>query len=339
MQTEVSMCHNQTLREQTDGYAAAEAGSVCRLSPPDFAELLGIADEDLPAECLDEIERFGFEYRTLNGLERDEVLLKVFRQVDSGTLTVAGKQGKGRWERGWSENLDAFVNSNGDVASLVPKYIRPAQPVRLLQNYVLPLRSEFELRWYHVFRTWLFRQYLTGFDVIYEFGCGSGHNLAALAQMFPQTRLVGLDWAAASRDIVNAMADRHGWKVEGRIFDFFSPDADLEILPNSAVLTIGALEQTGGDYEAFLQYLLRSNAALCVFIEPICEWYDENNLVDYAAIRFHRARKYWTGFPTRLETLQKAGRAVIVKKKRSFFGSLFLEGYSQLIWRPTSLQG
>ena len=124
--------------------------------------------------------------------------------------------------------------------------------------------------------------------------------------------------------------------MQGRRFDFFAPDHTLALAPNSVVLTIGALEQTGRNFEAFLDYLLRQSPGLCVHIEPIVEWYDPEQIVDDAAIRFHRARNYLDGFATRLEALARDGRIQILKRKRSLFGSLFMEGYSQLIWRPVA---
>ena len=304
------------------------------LTAKDIAALFGTTLADLPPECLSAIDRSNFKYRILAGNEREAVALDVLKQVDSGKFTLAGKEGKGRWEKGWQENLDAFTKSGGDLDCLVPKYIRPRQPVRLNQNYVLPEDDAFELNWYNVFRTWLFKRHLAGFDAIYEFGCGSGFNLAVLANFFPKTRLFGLDWAKASCEIANKMSELYGWKTEGHHFDFFAPDESFKILPNSAVFTIGALEQTGDNIEPFLQYLLRAKPALCVYIEPICEWYDEGNLVDYAAIRFHRTRNYWMGFPARLEQLEREGKVEILGRKRSYFGSLFLEGYSQIKWRP-----
>jgi len=94
------------------------------------------------------------------------------------------------------------------------------------------------------------------------------------------------------------------------------------------------LEQTGRAYESFLQFLLEASPTLCVHVEPICEWYDENNLIDYVAIKFHKKRKYWENFPNRLRELEDEGKVEIFKMKRPYFGSLYLEGYSQIIWRP-----
>ena len=64
------------------------------------------------------------------------------------------------------------------------------------------------------------------------------------------------------------------------------------------------------------------------------EGVDDQNSVDLAAIRFHEQRNYWRGFPKKLAELKEAGTIEILKQKRSYFGSLYIEGYSQFIWRP-----
>lgn len=302
----------------------------------DFATLFGTTVDALPEACLAMIARYDLRYRPIKGEERDRVLLDVLKRIESGQFSTAGKDGRPRWEKGWEENLQSFKKQGKDLSNLVPKYIRPFQPVRLYRNYVMPVDENFELNWYEIFRQWLFRTYFKDVETIYEFGCGSGFNLAALATLYPKKQFYGLDWATASRDIVNELATTFGWKMKGLLFDFFSPDENVKIEDNSAVLTIGALEQTGRDYEPFLQFLLKTSPMLCLHVEPIVEWYDENHLIDYAAIKFHKKRNYWEGFPNRLKELESEGKVEILKTKRSHFGSLYLEGYSQLVWRPTA---
>ena len=303
------------------------------LGLPEFAALFGCAVADLPEDCVKIITSRNFRYRVAEGRERDEILLGVLKKIDSGVLSVAGQDRLSAWEKGWGENLDAFSKS-GDISQLVPKYVRPGQPLRLNQQYIVTEDSDFEIHWYSAFRLWLFRTYLKNASSIYEFGCGSGYNLPVLAHLFPDKKIWGLDWAVPSVDIVNKMAQVYKWKMEGRRFDFFQPDKNFKLDPAGTVLTIGALEQTGDNYGAFIDYLVASKPALVVNIEPTVEWYDENDLVDYAAARFHRQRRYWEGFLEKLAALEKKGRVKTVKTKRSFFGSLFVEGYSQIIWKP-----
>ncbi len=308
-------------------------GTLQNLGLSEFASLFGCSVNELPQDCAKWIQSHNFRYYVTEGVERDRILLDVLKKVDSNVLTIAGQERQSAWEKGWGENLEAFLK-NGDVSKLVPKYVRPGQPLRLFQEYIVPEDPDFEINWYAAFRLWLFRTYLKDASAIYEFGCGSAYNLPVIRELYPDKRIVGLDWAQSSVDIVNKMAQKFGWKMEGRRFDFFHPDKSLSFEPSSVVMTIGALEQTGQNYHDFLGYLLDCKPALCVNIEPTIEWYDENNIVDYAAIRFHRYRRYWEGFVGKLSELEKQGRVKIVKTKRSYFGSLFVEGYSQIIWRP-----
>ncbi len=300
----------------------------------DFAAIFGTSPAEIPGECRRMIKECNFRYRKIAGPERDRILLDVLKRIDSGAFSKSGKDAKARWEKGWSENRDSFIHSGGDLSALVPKYIRPKQPVRLYQNYVEPEDPQFEYNWYQVFSRWLFKKYLADCSAIYEFGCGPGHNLAVLAELYPDRSIVGLDWASASQDIIREMSRVHGWRLEGRNFDFFSPDRNVIIAKNSVVLTIGGLEQTGSNHGAFIEYLLAMGPKLVIHIEPICEWYAEDNLLDYAAMKYHRSRNYLEGLPELLKRHEDAGRLQVIKRQRSYFGSLYHDGYSQLIWKP-----
>jgi hypothetical protein len=49
---------------------------------------------------------------------------------------------------------------------------------------------------------------------------------------------------------------------------------------------------------------------------------------------FHQRRGYWQRFPQVLRDLESRQKVKVLKMKRSFFGSEFIEGYSQTIWKP-----
>jgi hypothetical protein len=309
-------------------------GEGNRLRIDDFASLFGTDRASLPGGCVELIENGDWSYVPLEGERLDDVLREFLERIRQKNFSIVANDDKSRWIRGWSENLDSFVASKGDTDALAPKYIRPNMPVRLFRRFVLPGQSRFELNWYRVFQEWLFRTYLTDCETIFEFGSGSGINVGLLAQMFPDKKIVGLDWAEPACEIVNSMRRLRGWNTEGRPFDFFKPDHTLDIPPNSIVFTVGALEQTSTRHGAFIDFLLAKKPKLCVFIEPIYEWYDPANLADHLALRAHDLRNFWRGFPGRLQQLAQEGRVEIIKQKRADFGSLVLEGYSQNIWRP-----
>ena len=51
--------------------------------------------------------------------------------------------------------------------------------------------------------------------------------------MFPEKKIVGLDWAEPSCEIVNNMHRLRGWNTEGRQFDFYKPDYTSRFRPTA----------------------------------------------------------------------------------------------------------
>ncbi|MBU1488113.1 class I SAM-dependent methyltransferase [bacterium] len=300
----------------------------------DFARSFGTTIDDIPVDCKELIAKTDFRYKILQGEERDKILLDVFKKIESDTQIIGAEQRQEVWKDGWAENLQDFIKSGYDLTSLVPKFIRPNQIVRLNCNYVMPFNSNFELDYFSVFRLWLFKKYFGDFDSIYEFGCGTGFNLVILTQAYPEKKLHGLDFVPSSRDVVNKLGEVYGWKITGHLFDMLSPDESLEIENNSAIFTIGVIEQLASKFEPFLQFLLEQSPKLCLHVEPTIELYKEDNLVDYLAMKFHRKRGYTENYLTRLRELEAQNRIEILKVKRLFFGSLFMEGYSLITWKP-----
>ena len=294
------------------------------LSSDDFARMFG---GPLDPKTIAEAAQYDWSYVEVDTSTGNRIVLDLLMMADQRKFSVAG-QNTERWQKGWQENLDEFRRT-GAVAALEPKYLRPAKYLRLGGKFIAPLDPMFERNWYRVFRGWFARRYLAEFDMIYEFGCGSGHNIAFLAQEFPSELILGLDWARSSIEITRALAEKFPNVPIGFRFDFFDPPAseDWAWDPNTAILTVGALEQTGLRWRPFLNFLRRTQPAMCFHIEPILEWYDPGNLVDYTAIKLHEGRGFWRGFVNEITP---------VWKHRTGFGSLLLEGYSQFAWSPAA---
>lgn len=304
------------------------------LTLEDFARSFDTTVENIPEDCKELITKTDFRYKILVGEERDKVLLNVLKKIEADKQIIGAPERQEVWEKGWTENLEDFIKSGYDLNKLLPKFIRPNRAIRLNRNYILPANPNFELDYFSVFRLWLFKKYLKGFDTIYEFGCGTGFNLAVLAQLYPKKILHGLDFVPSSVDLVNKIGEVYSWKLTGHIFDMLTPDENFEIADNSAIFTIGAVEQLASDFEGFLQFLLKRTPALCIHVEPTIELYDKNNLIDYLAIKFHRKRGYTENFLTRLRELEAQNEIEILKVKRLFFGSQYMEGYSCMVWKP-----
>lgn len=300
----------------------------------DFVRSFGTTIEDIPDDCRELIAKTDFRYKILQGEERDKVILDVLKKIESDRQVIGAPERKDAWGKGWEENLQDFVNSGYDLNKLVPKFIRASQVVRFNGNYIMPFNPNFELDYFSIFRLWLFRRYLNNLESIYEFGCGTGFNLIVLSQLYPEAKLHGLDFVSSSVDLVSKLGEVYGWNMKGHLFDMLSPDDNFKIDNNSAIFTVGAVEQLASNFEPFLQFLLGQSPKLCIHVEPTIELCNENNLIDYLAMKFHRKRGYTENYLTRLRELEAQNRVEILKVKRLFFGSLYIEGYSLIIWEP-----
>lgn len=309
-------------------------GSIhSELALKDFADLLGTTVDAIPDDCRGLISEVDFHYRTLSGDERDRIILRVFKTINSDSLTTAGPHRKSVWEKGWSENLQEFVDGNLDLKELIPKFIKRDEVIRLKGNYIMPTNLDFETCFVKVLRVYLFRKYFRDAVKVYEVGCGTGLNLVELAKLFPEKKLYGLDWSDASCKIVDKLAKTQNLNLAGLLFDMFSPDYQLDIDNDSAVFTIGAMEQLGKNFEPFLQFLLSKKPSICINIETIYELYDQHSLFDYCAAKYLEKREYLQGYLPRLRQLEIEDKIEILKVQRTF-GSLYHDGYTYIVWKP-----
>jgi len=308
--------------------------STLTVSVEDFARSFGTTLDDISIECRDLIARIDFTYRVIEGLERDQLILTILKRIDADQQKIAADERQEIWNKGWAENLQSFVDSGFNLDSLTPKFIRPGQPIRFNGRFIMPTNPNFERDYFIVFRTWLFRKYFADVESIYDFGCGSGFNLIALAQMYPKKKLHGLDFVPSSRDLINKIAETYGWNMHGHLFNMVTPDEILRLDTGAAAFTSGSIEQLASRFEAFLQFILMNKPALCIHIEPTIELYNASNLLDYLAIKFHTKRGYSQGLLPRLQVLTAQKKIELLKAKRLFFGSLFMEGFTLIIWRP-----
>jgi hypothetical protein len=299
----------------------------------DFAEAFG----GMPSPYLAErIRRYDFRYRTTTRTERDSWLRMVTEALLGPPLERAGDERIARWEAGWGENL-TVLGETFDPAALVPRYFGKFGVVRWRQDYIVPLQPAFEQNSLAVIQDWLFDTYARTAPAIYEFGCGTGHNLLRARDANPTAPLWGLDWTKSSQAIIASLNRLGvGGDLRGRHFNFFEPDRTLTLAPGAVVYTSAALEQTGHRFPAFIDWLRAQSPALCMHIEPIGEVLDQNNLLDYLSIRYFEKRNYLSGFVTFLRQLERDRLINIHLIQRTGIGSLFIDGYSVVVWSPRS---
>ena len=310
-----------------------QTGRPGRLDSQSFADLLGTDRSQVLNLCGDLIENYDFHYTILEGEDLEQTILEVLKILDSGSHKAAGRGRKEDWERGWQENFETFQATGFDLSALQPKYISKYDRSRLFGRYIRPQDRMLEVNFYTVYRHYLFKTFLAPFESIFEFGCGTGYNLAVMNQLFPDKTIIGLDWAKSSIKIADSLGTVLQASISGRHFDYFAPDQTMKIPENSVIITLNSLEQVGKDYSSFLEFLLKRKPGLCVNSEPFLEMYDGNDLLDYLAIRYHNMRNYLSGYYDALRQLEQDGRIEIIKSQRVSFGNLFHEGFSFIVWR------
>ena len=298
-----------------------------------FSRLLGVPEEEFNDEIRDFIDCTDFDYVIVDGADRESLLLQILSTIDSGKLSVSGPGKQVAWERGWSENLLEFEQSGNDLETLLPKFVRKGQVMRMQGSFILPFNPDFETAMVTVMRNVLFRKYFSGVRSVFEFGCGTGLNLLHLSKLFPGKPLYGLDWAQSSCDIADQLAKAQGINLKGIKFDMYTPDSGLDLSDGDGVFTIGALEQLGTGFGPFLSFLCEKSPAICIHFETMNELYSEPTLSDYLIKRYSDTRKYLDGFLNELKKLELSGLAEILQIQRTF-GSQYHEGYSFVVWRP-----
>ena len=288
-----------------------------RLKAKDFE---AVFKEKLSPWLKGKIDAYNFVYQRLSQREKEEYRLKIIKKISGQKLPLAGPGRMRRWERGWQENLDE--------GSIIPHYFGKYPVIRFKQDLIKPLNKDFEYYSLAVITDWLFEKYFKKAGAVYEFGCGTGHNLVRLKEINQQAELWGLDWTKSSQKIIKKL----GFKTAG--FDLFKPDKKFKLKPGSDVLTVASLEQLGKRFKPIVRYWRKNQIKLYVNIEPISELLDKNNQWDKLSIKYAQKRNYLEGYLSYLRQLEKQGKIIIHRVQRSYIGSLFIDGYSVIVWSP-----
>lgn len=302
------------------------------LGPGDFEQAFG---ESLSPFVIQQIQKYDFAFETLSETEQEKLLIKIVDTLLDPNLMKSGEHRLSQWESGWGENLQALSTHPGDSTQIVPRYFNKYNAVRWQGRFLKPLSEKFELHSLAIILDWLFDQYCRKATTIYEFGCGTGHNLMHLREINPHATLWGLDWATSSQEILKRLSrDQLCTNLHGRRFDYFNPDTGFLLEPESMIYTVASLEQIGERWHPFVEYLLEQKPAICIHVEPIAELLDPDVLLDNLSCKYFRKRNYLQGFLEGLRALERQGRVRIHRAQRTGIGSLFIEGYSVLVWSP-----
>lgn len=285
------------------------------------------------------IESVEFKIPTLK--QQEMIFSMTESKIDNTNFKVSGADRVPDWEAGWNEVLSKF-KQNPILESLIPQYFMKHQYCRLDSSFVITTGTDTELKFLRIIQTLVLFEILNSnngledlISCVYEFGCGTGHNLVYLSSMWPKLRYFGLDWSTKSQEILKEISEIGLVpKLNYANFDFFAPNADFKLNSNALVLTVATLEQVGSEHKAFIEYLLAQQPKLVVHIEPEQDLLDANNPVDQLSLRYAKQRGYLNGLLSNLQTLENQNLLKIHSAYRTGMGSHLLDGYSVIVWEP-----
>ena len=298
-----------------------------------LSALTGVA-EDICTQAVG-----GFDaptYRFLDEEETHRTVREIDRVLRDDDLRRVGEDDPAVWEDGWDEIFRKLSAQPASLDTLRPQYYRDNTVCRLNGRFAASVSSDFEYAGNIAFRRCVFESYLAQATTIVEFGCGTGLNLLMLAERFPGVRLIGSDWARPTEHIAWRIAEDKGADLTWRWFNMLTADGwrGEEIDSSTAILTVHAMEQLGGDWRPFLEMLLALKPGLCLHVEPLVELYDASDPFDGLAIQYHGKRNYLSGFVPHIQELAAQNLVEIVDLRRVRFGGLHHDANSILAWKP-----
>jgi hypothetical protein len=292
--------------------------------PASAAQLIRVHTDSTDARC-----------HAASRQERDQYILEILELIRSPRIDRTVDENRAAWERGWQESLEEARASSFKPEALRPKYFRGNRFLRWQGDLVVSDNPQIEYDLFVLARRLLFGSFLPGIRTIYEIGSGSGNNLWLLSELFPDARIVGLDWVAPAVQLATELGLATGRQIAGRHFDMRSPDRTFTPEPGAAVVTVHALEQLGDEHGPLIDWLAAARPAVVLHYEPILEFYDRTNVLDYLALWYSQRRRYLSGFWTEIAARREAGRIEVLDARRPRLGGVYHEA-SVIVWRPTA---
>jgi hypothetical protein len=306
---------------------------VEKIGIEDFGRMFGCKPREVSKRFCDYLGTIDSSFHYATPSEFEEYVLMVMKLIHSARIERSSEENYSAWENGWSQHIAEISSGNISLDTLRPRYFRPSKFLRYNRRLIVSDNSDIEYQLFTAARYLLFDRYLANWENIYEIGCGSCQNLFLLSEMFPQSNLCGFDWTKASTELAKHLYEHLGRPISAKRFDMLAPSPEIKLEPNSAIVTIHALEQIGTKHEQLISFLLKAKPAIVVHCEPIIEFYDETNLLDYLAFVYSKKRTYLDGFQTALQKLHDDGVIEILESRRPELGGVIHEA-SLIVWKP-----
>ncbi|MDB2411913.1 hypothetical protein N9W31_00515 [Litoricolaceae bacterium] len=303
------------------------------LKAQNFSDLFGESQAPrLVEKIFDNYSSVNWSYSNLEQDEFNSLIVQILKDIEAGHFDKSSENRLDKWVDGWGENLAMLTAGESVEVALKPKYYRKNRIVRFGRNWIKTEEDNLEWVLFQIVRDYLFEKYLERFDEIHEFGCGSVHNLYDWAKKRSKIVLRGYDWASSAVEIGRVLREREAVDLDVMLFNIFEPHSIRPESNNAVLVTIGALEQVGERYDAFLQFMRSSSFKSFVHVEPFLELYDNSQTLDFLAKNYSLTRGYLNGFLAALESLGEQGRIHLEVVKKIELGGRFHLGWNICVW-------
>lgn len=302
-----------------------------KINNKEFKKYLG---STLTPSLIKKIRKENLSYNYLNKKEYNKYFKKIITSLIKKNIKKSGKQYKNKWEKGWYENYYKFKKTY-NFSDLIPKYFFKERVSRIGNNLIKTRSKYFDYKILNLITSYIFEKYLKNEKKIIEFGCGTGHNLLNLNNYNNKAKLYGLDWASSSQKILKLISAKYP-NIQGYKFDYFNPKLNNNLnLPKNkwCCYTVASLEQIGNNFKKYMNFLRKYKPRLVVNIEPINELMNRDLILDYLSVKYSQKRNYLDGYFSYLKVLEKKKILKFLEIKKSYFGSLYINGYSILAWK------
>ena len=296
-----------------------------KITKKDLLTYFEVDEQLLSKDVIDFLDKlFPIEYNELNFEEYQEYMTLVLQILNKLSFDID-------FDRNWIVILQNIVDKQKKdvVNSLKPTWFRNDKFYVIDKKFCTTNTEVLDWKYQLAVRNIIFSKYLFDVENVYDFGSGSGINIYLINQLFEKIKLHASDSSKVSVEILEELNNYLGIDVGYDMIDIKNK-IDIDIKPNSAVITTSALEQVGGDIDSFIDFVLEKKPKRVINIEPILE-FSHNNEFDNLMKLYCEKRNYLKYYYSKLLQLERENKIKILFKKRTRVGGLFIEN-SVIVW-------
>ena len=295
------------------------------ISKKDFLTYFEVDEQLLTVDVVSYLNTlFPIEYKQLNFDEYKEYISLVLQILNKLSFDID-------FDRNWIVILQNIVENrkNDVINSLKPIWFRDDKFYVIDKKFCKTNTKILDWKYQLAVRNVIFSKYLFDIKNVYDLGSGSGINIYLINQLFDNIKLHASDSSKVSVEILEELNTYLGIDVDYDMIDI-KKKIDIEVKPNSAIITTSSLEQIGGDIDSFIEFVLEKKPKRIINIEPILE-FSENNEFDSLMKLYCEKRNYLKYYYSKLLQLERDERIKILFKKRTRVAGLFIEN-SVIVW-------